>query len=112
MGLQDFDLEGRTEDIEAITRDNTFMAELQSRIVPLIVQHDVFWTRYFYQYASAYAYAPQTPSLSCMFEYHRISSAENILKSRAPTISPFSLKDNIPDRGQWLICICNAQTCI
>ena len=48
-GEQDFDLEGRTDDIEAITRDNTFMAELQSRIVPLIVQYDVFWTRYFYQ---------------------------------------------------------------
>ena len=30
-------------------RDNTFMAELQNRIVPFIVQHDVFWTRYFYQ---------------------------------------------------------------
>ncbi len=42
-------MEGKTEDIEAITRDNTFMAELQSRIVPLIVQYDVFWTRYFYQ---------------------------------------------------------------
>jgi len=25
------------------------MAELQSRIVPLIVEYNVFWTRYFYR---------------------------------------------------------------
>ena len=49
--LQGFKLEERKADIEAITGGNAFMAELQSRIVPLIVQYDAFWTRYFYQYA-------------------------------------------------------------
>ena len=47
--LQGFDLGGRKADIEAIIQSNAFMAELQSRIVPLIVQYDAFWTRYFYQ---------------------------------------------------------------
>ena len=47
--VQGFDLDAHADDIETITRDNTFMAELQSRIVPLIVQYDTFWTRYFYQ---------------------------------------------------------------
>ena len=46
---QDFDLEARRPEIEAIIADNTFMAELQSRIVPLIVDYSVFWTRYFYR---------------------------------------------------------------
>lgn len=50
--LQAFDLEGKQAEIEAIKKENAFMAELQSRIVPLIVQHETFWTRYFYQYAS------------------------------------------------------------
>lgn len=47
--LQTFDLEERKSDIEAVVRDNTFMAELQARIVPLIVEHDTFWRRYFYR---------------------------------------------------------------
>ena len=42
-------MEGRKEEIEGIVHDNTFMAELQSRIVPLIVEHDTFWRRYFYR---------------------------------------------------------------
>ncbi len=46
---QDFSLEARRPEIEAIIADNTFMAELQSRIVPLIVEYNVFWTRYFYR---------------------------------------------------------------
>ena len=46
---QDFSLEARRPEIEAIIADNTFMAELQSRIVPLIVGYSVFWTRYFYR---------------------------------------------------------------
>lgn len=46
---QGFKLDSKAGDIEAITKDNAFMAELQSRIVPLIVQYEVFWTRYFYQ---------------------------------------------------------------
>lgn len=35
--------------IEEILSDNSFMRELHSRIVPLIVEHDVFWMRYFYR---------------------------------------------------------------
>ena len=51
MGLvvQTCDLGSKQEEIEVITKENAFMAELQSRIVPLIVQYEVFWTRYFYQ---------------------------------------------------------------
>ena len=47
--LQSFDLAARKPDIDAIIADNAFMAELQARIVPLIVQYNDFWTRYFYQ---------------------------------------------------------------
>ena len=36
-------------DIDDIIAENAFMAELQARIVPLIVQYNEFWTRYFYQ---------------------------------------------------------------
>ena len=49
--LADFDLAARKADIDGITAGNAFMAELQARIVPLIVRYDVFWTRYFYQCA-------------------------------------------------------------
>jgi len=35
--------------IEEVLKDNAFMQELQSRIVPLIVDQDTFWTRYFYR---------------------------------------------------------------
>lgn len=48
---QEFDLKTYKRKIETIVAENTFMAELQNRIVPFIVQYDVFWTRYFYQYA-------------------------------------------------------------
>ena len=47
--MQTFDLEAHKGQIEAIVKDNTFMAELQSRIVPLIVEYSAFWTRYFYR---------------------------------------------------------------
>lgn len=44
-----FDLVGQKADIEELIKGNAFMAELQSRIVPLIVEYDVFWTRYFFR---------------------------------------------------------------
>eukprot|EP00850_Spirogloea_muscicola_P007625 SM000039S14455 [mRNA] locus=s39:196198:200057:- [translate_table: standard] len=44
-----FKLEERNKDIETILKENAFMQELQLRIVPLIVEHDTFWTRYFYR---------------------------------------------------------------
>ena len=47
--LETFDLAARKPDIDAIIAENAFMAELQARIVPLIVQYNDFWTRYFYQ---------------------------------------------------------------
>jgi hypothetical protein len=47
--LANFDLSVRKADIDKLVESNAFMSELQSRIVPLIVQYDVFWTRYFYQ---------------------------------------------------------------
>lgn len=49
FGVQGFDLGSRKGEIEAITGGNAFMAELQSRIVPLIVEYEAFWTRYFFQ---------------------------------------------------------------
>jgi hypothetical protein len=48
-----FRLEGASGEIDKITRENPFMAELQSRIVPLIVEHDDFWHRYFYRCAAS-----------------------------------------------------------
>ncbi|CAI5987410.1 unnamed protein product [Closterium sp. NIES-65] len=39
----------READVEAVLKDNAFMQELQSRIVPLIVERETFWTRYFYR---------------------------------------------------------------
>ena len=47
--LDAFDLAAKKPDIDAIIAENAFMAELQARIVPLIVQYNDFWTRYFYQ---------------------------------------------------------------
>ncbi len=51
--LAGFDLGARRADIDAIVARNAFMAELQQRIVPLIVRYEAFWTRYFYQCAPA-----------------------------------------------------------
>ena len=44
-----FDLSSYRPAVEALTQENAFMAELQARIVPIIVEYDAFWTRYFYQ---------------------------------------------------------------
>ena len=44
-----FSLEGRKADIDELLAGNAFMQELQSRIVPLIVEQEVFWSRYFYR---------------------------------------------------------------
>ncbi|EFJ40204.1 hypothetical protein VOLCADRAFT_121747 [Volvox carteri f. nagariensis] len=44
-----FSLEGVKADITRILSDNAFMAELQSRLVPIIVEYDDFWNRYFYR---------------------------------------------------------------
>lgn len=59
--LAGFDLAARKPDIDAIVADNAFMAELQARIVPLIVQYEEFWTRYFYQCVPAALDCPESP---------------------------------------------------
>ncbi|GIM10333.1 hypothetical protein Vretimale_14099 [Volvox reticuliferus] len=44
-----FSIEGVKTDITRILSDNAFMTELQSRLVPIIVEYDDFWHRYFYR---------------------------------------------------------------
>ena len=44
-----FDLASYKPAVEKLITDNAFMAELQARIVPVIVEYDAFWTRYFYR---------------------------------------------------------------
>ena len=44
-----FRLEEHADAVAAVLQDNAFMQELQSRIVPLIVDRDTFWTRYFFR---------------------------------------------------------------
>lgn len=44
-----FDLAGYQPAVEDLITNNAFMAELQARIVPVIVEYDAFWTRYFYR---------------------------------------------------------------
>ena len=47
--MSSFQLADMKPQIAKITADNAFMAELQSRIVPIIVEYDDFWNRYFYR---------------------------------------------------------------
>ncbi|CAG9467548.1 unnamed protein product [Pedinophyceae sp. YPF-701] len=47
--LGEFSLEAARSDIDALLRGSRFMAELESRIVPAIVDYDAFWTRYFFR---------------------------------------------------------------
>ena len=44
-----FDLATFKPAVDDLTADNAFMAELQARIVPVIVDYQAFWTRYFYR---------------------------------------------------------------
>lgn len=37
---------------------NAFMSELQSRLVPLLVEQEEFWARYFYRYGPVRVRAP------------------------------------------------------
>ncbi len=37
--------------MERIAASNAFMSQLESRIVPAIVDYDTFWLRYFYRSA-------------------------------------------------------------
>lgn len=44
-----FDLAAAKPEVEKLSRENAFMGELQQRIVPILVEYDTFWTRYFYR---------------------------------------------------------------
>ncbi|DBB01728.1 TPA: hypothetical protein ACH3X1_000352 [Trebouxia sp. C0004] len=44
-----FDLASFKPAVDDLTAANAFMAELQARIVPVIVDYQAFWTRYFYR---------------------------------------------------------------
>lgn len=44
-----FDINAAAPEIQHITAGNAFMSELQNRIVPLLVEYEDFWTRYFYR---------------------------------------------------------------
>ncbi|GAX82674.1 hypothetical protein CEUSTIGMA_g10100.t1 [Chlamydomonas eustigma] len=44
-----FSISGVKEDIKKLLASNSFMSELQSRIVPDVVEEEEFWTRYFYR---------------------------------------------------------------
>lgn len=44
-----FSLAAAKPEIERITAENAFMAELQARLVPIIAEYDDFWLRYFYR---------------------------------------------------------------
>lgn len=46
--LQSFETRERTADIEGVRQETPFMVELESRIVPVIVDSPTFWRRYFY----------------------------------------------------------------
>lgn len=45
----EFGLDERKEEIEVLCRENAFMEEVKSRLVPNIVDYETFWTRYFYR---------------------------------------------------------------
>eukprot|EP00775_Hariotina_reticulata_P011922 gene11922-12066_t len=47
-------MEQAQADIDKILTGNAFMAELQSRIVPLLVEKEDFWARYFYRCVLSY----------------------------------------------------------
>lgn len=43
-----FDMRSKADEISALLSGNPFMQELYSRIVPYVVDKNVFWTRYFF----------------------------------------------------------------
>lgn len=47
--LAEYDEEARTTQAEGIMSSNPFMAELHSRLVPLVITDDTFWQRYFFR---------------------------------------------------------------
>lgn len=46
-----FDFATAQADIDRLLAENAFMSELQARIVPIIVEREDFWHRYFYRCA-------------------------------------------------------------
>lgn len=47
--LEAYDEESRQEEARLILASNTFMADLHSRLVPLVISDDTFWQRYFFR---------------------------------------------------------------
>ncbi|KAH9559990.1 hypothetical protein CY35_06G083900 [Sphagnum magellanicum] len=46
--LMSFSINSRKDEIDKILSSNALMQELQNQIVPLVVDYDMFWTRYFF----------------------------------------------------------------
>jgi hypothetical protein len=44
-----FNMDDRKDEIDEILLSNAFMQELHNQIVPVVVEHETFWTRYFYR---------------------------------------------------------------
>ncbi|EFJ11777.1 hypothetical protein SELMODRAFT_425984 [Selaginella moellendorffii] len=44
-----FDLDNRKGEVELLMEENPFIQEIHARIVPTSVDHETFWTRYFYR---------------------------------------------------------------
>jgi hypothetical protein len=57
-----FSLEAAEPEISVLVAANALVAELQARLVPLLVEREDFWARYFYRWAGG---APQLMGLLC-----------------------------------------------
>lgn len=49
--LEAYDEEAHQAEAEEILASNSFMADLHSRLVPLVISDDTFWQRYFFRFA-------------------------------------------------------------
>lgn len=49
--LAEYDEDARQAEAEEILASNSFMADLHSRLVPLVISEDTFWKRYFFRSA-------------------------------------------------------------
>ncbi|CAM6047394.1 unnamed protein product [Sphagnum compactum] len=47
--LMSFSMNSQKDEIDKILSSNALMQELQNQIVPLVVDYDMFWTRYFFR---------------------------------------------------------------
>ena len=47
--VREFDLDAAKTEVDAILASNSFMRTMSERIVPVVVEYDAFWTRYFFR---------------------------------------------------------------